>query len=83
MLAAPSLIIVLHYIGRCVWIWEWTRYQHFSKVWLLWTCCFHRIIAACTSWKVFQWRKENFIYIYFYWRYNPLWVCILQPSSWL
>jgi len=19
--------------------------------------------------------------IFFYWRYNPLWVCILQPSS--
>ena len=21
------------------------------------------------------------IYFFFYWRYNPLWVCVLQPSS--
>ena len=30
-----------------------------------------------------RWGKEFylFIYLFFYWRFNPLWVCILQPSS--
>jgi len=26
-------------------------------------------------------RKTLFNCVFFYWRYNPLWVCILQPSG--
>ena len=26
-------------------------------------------------------KKKYILYIFFYWRYNPLWVYILQPSG--
>jgi len=43
--------------------------------------CVHLIISYCLRINVLFPHGTNSFLFFLYWRYNPLWVCILQPYS--